>query len=367
MTTAPQDSSGDDVRILVVDDEEQIRDVLCRLLSRSGYPCEAAPDAEQAIALLNEKDFGLVLSDVDMPGPSGLDFITEIAREHPDTATVMVTGMDDAQLADTALDVGAYGYIIKPFEANEILINVSNAIRRRKLEMENRTHRMRLEHMVKDRTAHLWEAIARLERAESDLRTSREETIERLAIAAGFRHDETAPHIQRMSRYCGLLSRRAGLDSETSETIRVASLMHDVGKIGIPDYILLKAGPLTEEERSVMERHSDIGYRILAESSSALLETAAHIARTHHERVDGTGYPRALEGEAIPIEGRIAAIADVFDALTSDRVYKTAFPLVEAVDTMRKARAVQFDAELLDVFLGVMDEVLEIKEQYADS
>jgi putative two-component system response regulator len=355
------------VGILVVDDEEQIRRVLCRLLRRNGYECDSAADADEAMNLLNQKRFGLVLTDVDMPGSSGLDLITEIARVYPDTATVMVTGMDDAQLADTALEIGAYGYIIKPFEPNEILINVSNAIRRRRLEMESRTHRIRLEQMVKDRTADLWEAIARLERAERDLRTSREETIERLAIAAEFRDDETAQHIQRMSRYCGLLARTAGMDIERSETIRVASLMHDVGKIGIPDYILLKPGPLTGDERSIMQQHSDIGYRILAGSSSELLATAADIAWTHHERVDGAGYPRGLTGEAIPIEGRIAAIADVFDALSSDRVYKKAFSLVTAVEIMRKGRGAHFDLDLLDAFLGVMDEVLEIKEQYADS
>jgi putative two-component system response regulator len=354
------------VAILVVDDEDSIRRILSRLLRRNGYICETAADADEAMRLLQETEFALVLTDVDMPGSSGLDLITEIARDFPDTATVMVTGMDDAQLANTALDIGAYGYIIKPFQPNEILINVSNAIRRRRLEMETRTHRIRLEQMVKDRTADLWDAIARLERAERDLRTSREETIERLAIAAEFRHDETAQHIQRMSRYCALLARNAGMDSERSETIRVASLMHDVGKIGIPDHILLKPGPLTPDERAIMQQHTDIGFRILAGSSSELLATAADIAWTHHERVDGSGYPRGLKGDAIPIEGRIAAIADVFDALSSDRAYKTAFSLVTAVEGMRKARGTHFDPELLDVFLNSIDEVLEIKEQYAD-
>lgn len=214
-STAPDHAAATDggAAILVVDDEESIRRILSRLLRRNGYVCETAADADEAIRLLHETEFALVLSDVDMPGSSGLDLITEIARDFPDTATVMVTGMDDAQLANTALDIGAYGYIIKPFQPNEILINVSNAIRRRRLELETRTQRIRLEQMVKDRTADLWDAIARLERAERDLRTSREETIERLAIAAEFRHDETAQHIQRMSRYCALLARNAGMDS----------------------------------------------------------------------------------------------------------------------------------------------------------
>jgi len=306
------------------------------------------------------------LTDMDMPGSSGLDLIMQINQAHPDTATVMVTGMDDAQLAQTALEIGAYGYIIKPFEPNEILINVANALRRRGLEVESRNHQMILEQRIKERTAELWEAIARLEKAEKEVRLSREETIQRLAIAAEFRHDETEQHIQRMSRYCALIARSHGADVERVELIRVASLMHDVGKIGIPDSILLKPGKLTPEERTIMQQHSEIGYRILAGSKSDLLRKAADIAWTHHERVDGTGYPLGLVGDQIPIEGRIAAIADVFDALTSDRVYKKAFPLGRAVDILREGRDLQFDAGLLDSFLNVIDEALEILERYAD-
>ena len=352
--------------ILVVDDEEPIRRILVRLLERNGYPSASATDAEDAMLRLKEQDFSLVLTDMDMPGSSGLDLIMQINQAHPDTATVMVTGMDDAKLAHTALDIGAYGYIIKPFEPTEILINVANALRRRGLEIENRAHRVRLEQMIKERTAELWEAIARLEKAEKEVRLSREETIQRLAIAAEFRDDETAQHIQRMSRYCALLARSHGADIERTELIRVASLMHDVGKIGIPDSILLKPGKLTPEERTIMQQHSEIGYRILAGSKSDLLRTAADIAWTHHERVDGTGYPLGLVGDQIPLEGRIAAIADVFDALTSDRVYKKAFPLGKAVDIMREGRDLHFEAALLDSFLNVIDEALDIRERYAD-
>jgi putative two-component system response regulator len=363
---ATENLEGDDTRLLVVDDEAPIRRILCRLLERNGYQCEEAGDAEGAMLALKSGDFSLVLTDMDMPGSSGLDLIMQINDAFPDTATMMVTGMDDTKLAGTALDIGAYGYIIKPFEPNEILINVWNALRRRRLEIENRDHRQRLELMVRERTGELWEAIARLERAEKDLRVSREETIQRLAIAAEFRDDETAQHIQRMSRYCALLARAAGFDAEGSENLRVASLMHDVGKIGIPDNILLKPGRLTPEERTIMQQHCEIGYRILAGSRSDLLKTAADIAWTHHERIDGTGYPNGLRGDEIPVEGRIGAIADVFDALSSDRVYKKAYPLGKALDIMREGRGSHFDSELLDSFLVVMDEVVEIREQFAD-
>jgi putative two-component system response regulator len=220
--------------------------------------------------------------------------------------------------------------------------------------------------MVRDRTGELWNAIARLEQAEQELRLSQEETIQRLSIAAEFRDNETARHIQRMSEYCGLLARLMGEDAETCEEIRVASQMHDVGKIGIPDHILLKPGALSSEERETMQKHCEIGYRILAGSKSELLMRAAYIAYTHHERVDGAGYPRGLSEEQIPVEGRIAAIADVFDALTSNRVYKKAFALGKAFETMREGRGTQFDADLLDLFLGSLDAVLEIKTRHED-
>jgi putative two-component system response regulator len=354
-------------RLIIVDDEEAIRTTLRRLLDRNGYVCDVAEDGERAQAAMRIQAYDLVLADMDLPGISGLDLIMQIRRDFPTTATVMVTGMDDTALANDALEVGAYGYILKPFEPNEVLINVANALRRRDLEVENRNHRLRLEQMIRDRTGELWNAIARLEQAEQELRLSQEETIQRLSIAAELRDNETARHIHRMSEYCALLARLAGEDEGTSEEIRVASQMHDVGKIGIPDSLLLKPGPLTADERTVMQGHCEIGYRILAGSKSELLMRAASIAYTHHERVDGEGYPRGLSDEQIPLEGRIAAIADVFDALTSNRVYKQAFALGRAIEDMRVGRGIQFDADLLDLFLGSLDAVLAIKAQHEES
>jgi putative two-component system response regulator len=367
--TAHSPGAGSDVaaaRLIVVDDDEPLREMLSRILERSGYACDVASDAVEALQALREHDYDLVLTDMDMPGISGLDLIMQVAREHPDTATMMVTGMNDTAVANSALDMGAYGYITKPFEANEVVINVANALRRRSLEIENRNHRVRLEQMIRDRTSELWNAIAKLEQAERELRLSQEETIQRLSIAAEYRDNETAKHIARMSEYCGLLARLAEQDAETSELIRVASQMHDVGKIGIPDQILLKPGALTDEERHTMEKHAKIGYKILGGSKSELLMTAASIAYTHHERVDGRGYPRGLTEDQIPLEGRIAAIADVFDAITSNRVYKQAYAFGKAVETMREGRGTQFDADLLDLLLGSLDAVLEIKSRHEE-
>lgn len=356
----------DSPRILIVDDEAPIRTMLGRLLEGYGYACTLAADAAEARARLQERPFALILCDVNMPGESGLDLVTHVLASYQDTAAVMVTGLDNPQLATTALELGAYGYIIKPFESNEVLINVVNALRRRRLEIETRAHREQLEQTVLARTAELRAAIARLERAERDIRQSREETIKRLAIAAEFRDNLTAKHIQRMSQYCAVLARRYGLDADRCELIRIASPMHDIGKLGTPDQILLKPGKITDEEFKIMAQHSEIGYRILADSDADLLKLAATIAWTHHEKFDGTGYPRGLAGTAIPLEGRIAAIADAFDALSSRRTYKPAYALDQTVDMMKARRASHFDPELLDLFLTDLDEIVAIRRRYPD-
>jgi putative two-component system response regulator len=212
----------------------------------------------------------------------------------------------------------------------------------------------------------LQQALEWLEVREKELRLSQEETIQRLAIAAEYRDSATAQHIQRMSHYCELLARKYGLSAERCDLIRTASPMHDIGKIGTPDQVLLKPGKFTQEEFDVISQHAEIGYRILSGSDAEVLKVAALIAWTHHERWDGNGYPRRLKGEEIPIEGRIVAIADAFDALTTQRVYKPAFSLEYAVELMTKHRGEHFDPELLDIFFASMDDIKRIHEQYAD-
>lgn len=349
--------------ILVVDDEAPVRRILSRALQRLGHECVEASDANEARAAIANRRFELVLSDVNMPGDSGIDLIKDLFQADPHLALMMVTGVDDPSLAEEALALGAYGYIIKPFEMNEIVIGVSNALRRRSLEIENARHRQHLEAMVKERTAGLWKAVQQLEQARDDLRSSQAETVHRLSLAAEFRDDETGAHIQRMSQYCGVLAQKVTGDAERAELLQVASVMHDVGKIGIPDSILLKPRKLTPDEYEAMKQHALVGHRILSGGSSELLQLAASIALTHHEKVDGTGYPHGLSGDDIPIEGRIAAIADVFDAVTTDRVYRKAFTLAGALQIMREGRGTHFDASLLDAFFDSMDLVLRIKQE----
>src|SRR5215210_2745240 len=295
-------------RILIVDDEPAIRELLCRLLERDGHESAVANDVAQARAQLELEDFEVVLCDVNLPGESGLVFVRYALSADRDIAVVMVTGFDDPELAETALELGAYGYVVKPFRPSELSIAVANALRRRRLEIENRDHRDRLQDTVLEQTRALREAVHGLEGKERELQESREETIRRLARAAEFRDRETGDHIERVSHTSALLARHLGLVSERCELLRIASPLHDIGKIAVPDRVLLKPGPLTSDERSQMERHAEAGYWMLAGSGQPLLELAALVAWTHHERVDGTGYPRGLAGDEIPIEGRIVAV-----------------------------------------------------------
>jgi putative two-component system response regulator len=352
--------------VLVVDDEPQVQQLIARILERNGFRCELAASADEARELLESRteSFQLMLCDVNMPGESGLELLSSTLATHPEVAALMVTGADDPEMAENAIKLGAFGYLTKPFRPNELMINIVNALHRRRLELENRAHKAMLENAVEARTAALSEAVSRLQRSEQELRTHQEETVRRLSSMAELRDLETGRHLERMSSYCELLAERFDFPRERVELMRIASPMHDVGKIGIPDNILLKPSTLTPEEREVMQQHTVIGYRILSGSDAELLTLAAMLAWTHHERFDGSGYPRQRVGEEIPLEGRIAAVADVFDALTSDRIYRPAFDVEEAVTMMREQRGTHFDPEVLDRFLDAMDKVEEIRIGY---
>lgn len=358
---APQDA-----KILIVDDESYIREILSRWLSKDGYDCVTAGNGEQALQALAQSPVSLMISDIMMPGISGLELLATAKKHYQDLAVIMATAVDDRQVGTQALELGAYGYVIKPLDRNEVLINVANGLHLRRLEMENRRHREQLEQLVEERTRKLQETIHKLQETEQELSISREETIQRLAMAAEFRDDETALHTVRMGSFCQILAVQAGLPPAECELMRTAGPLHDVGKIGTPDNILLKPGKLTVEEFEIIKKHAEIGHRLLSNSRSTMLEKGAIIAWTHHEKFNGSGYPRGLSGEDIPIEGRIAAICDVFDALTSDRVYKKAYPIDKAVEILREGRGSHFDPVLLDLFLNAMDEVLAIKGEFVD-
>jgi putative two-component system response regulator len=347
---SPRLDRSDEARVLVVDDDEPMRRMIARMVSTAGYDVETVADAAEARVRLTLADFALVICDLNMPGESGDDLVAWIRDEHPDVAVVMASGTSHPGIAEAVLAAGAYGFLLKPFKPNEVAINVAGALHRRRLEIENREYRDLLEYRVAERTAALREAVERRQASERELSRSREETIQRLSLAIEFRSHETGAHVERIGVGAELVSRRLGLGEQRCEMVRVAAVLHDVGKIAIPDSVLLKPGPLTRSERHEVERHAEVGYRLLAGSHRALLELAAQIAWTHHERVDGAGYPRGLGGDEIPLEGRITAVVDVFDALTNDRVYRPAFPRKRALEIMHEGRGSQFDAAVLDAF-----------------
>ncbi len=359
-------SASPPTRVLVVDDEDAVRRQLGRILERRGYEPVLVADVEHALAVIGGGDVDLVLCDVMMPGGSGIDLLHRLHDVGSHVPVVMVSGMSDPEFTDVALELGADGYVTKPFDPNQVLVAAASALRRARLERENREYRAHLEAMVVERTAALRDAVAEVQRANDQLRQSAELTINALAQAIEGRDVETGSHVVRVSRYTNLLAGKYGFDAAEAQMFGVASAMHDIGKIGVPDGILFKPGPFTAPEYDVIKQHPELGYQILAKSDQPLLATAASIARTHHERWDGTGYPHGLRGDAIPIEGRLAAVADVFDAIVCRRCYKPAYPVERALEIVRDARGTQFDPDVVEVFFANLDAVLDIRNDHPD-
>jgi cyclic di-GMP phosphodiesterase len=297
-----------------------------------------------------------------MPGESGLVLIEEIAREHPQTAIVMVTGVDDPEIAAQAFRLGAHGYLVKPFWPGQLQITVANALRQHRLELAEEARQAALLGSAEEKAEALrHELIDAQRKAIADLRASRQETVERLARAIEMHDPETGRHIDRMASVTALLGQRLGLDAEQTLLLRAAAPMHDVGKIATPDSVLHKDGPLSASERKLMEVHTSVGHEILDDSESELLRMAATIALTHHEWFDGSGYPRGLRGEEIPLVGRIAAVADVFDALLSDRPYRPAFTVEETMGMIASERSTHFDPAIVDALLEGVDEAVTLR------
>ncbi|MGA2519480.1 MAG: HD domain-containing phosphohydrolase [Acidimicrobiales bacterium] len=358
---------GGAAAILVVDDQEPVRRGLARILARDGYRCDLVGSVDEARHALRLGTYKLVLCDIMMPDEHGMALLRHARSCYPCLPVVMVSGVTEPTIAATAISLGAYGYVTKPFEANQVLIEVANALLRAKIEAENISYRTRLEDMVTTQTDLLRETVEQLRASEASLRRVSEDTINSLARAIEGRDYETSRHIERMSRYAAILAGRCGLSDEACANIRLASAMHDVGKIGVPDSILLKPGSVTPDEFEIIKQHSELGFQILERSEQPLLVMAALIARTHHERWDGTGYPHALAGEAIAIEGRIAAVADVFDALVSRRVYKPAFTVERSLEIMRQGRGTSFDPDVLDQFLDHAGEAVTVLDMFPDA
>lgn len=328
------------IHILVVDDEQAIRDVFFMAIEHSGYQCRTAASGLEALDILEQNPMDVVITDIQMPGLSGIDLVKRI-REKFDSDVIVMTGFVEDFTYEKIIELGARDFIHKPVRLNELLVRLKRVLNERKLLAERN------------------EAFEELKEAYLD-------TVNRLVLAAEYKDEDTGDHILRMSRYCALLAKKLGLPADDVQMMLYASPMHDIGKIGIPDSILLKNGKLTDEEFQIIKNHTLIGGKILAASKSKILESAQIIAVTHHEKWNGTGYPAGICREDIPLFGRIVALADTFDALTSRRPYKDPYPLEIACDIISKERERHFDPEVTDTFLRYVDDLWKIRSQVGE-
>jgi putative two-component system response regulator len=342
-------------RVAIIDDSDINLTLLKALVTKLGG-CEPVLFQESRVGLAwcvdNRPD--LLIVDYMMPDLDGLQFIARF-RAAPgceEIPVLMITANDDKDVRYEALQIGATDFLTKPVDRIEFSARVRNMLSL----STSRRH-------LADRAAWLAEAV---EKATAAIRSREQELLFRMSRAAEFRDPETGAHIQRMAHYSHLIAASLGLPAEDQALILQAAPMHDVGKIGIPDYILLKPGKLTPEEFEVMKTHSRLGFELLSGSESVVLQAAASIAIGHHEKYDGSGYPYGVAGEAIPLFGRIVAVADVFDALTSERPYKKAWTFDQAVSFLREGAGRHFDAACVEAFLVRMDDVLAIHARFQD-
>jgi len=327
-------------RLLIVDDEIEITEILADLLSEE-YECARAGSAEEALTRLQESEFQLVISDITMPGMSGLDMIPHVKELSPDTVVVMISGMQTVESAIGALRLGAFDYLMKPFDLRQVEAVVKRALEHHDLVVAKQRYENHLEELVEQRTAEL-------DRALNSLEAAYRSTLKALTAALETRDSETHGHSERVVSYSLRLGREYGLNSEQMKALEFGSLLHDIGKIGVPDSILSKPAKLTEEEWVRMREHPLHGQQILR--GIEFLQGASRVVAQHHEKWDGTGYPLGLRNEDIDICARIFAVADAFDAITSDRVYRRGKPYEAAAQELDDWAGRQFDPKVVEAF-----------------
>jgi putative two-component system response regulator len=349
-------------RVMVVDDEILNLKLIGAMLKPQGYEVILANDGEECLQKVAENPPDIILLDIMMPKLNGFDVVTKLKADERFALIpiVMVTALQDVNDRVKALEVGAEDFLTKPVDRMELRARVRSLLKVKAYNDHMVNYRQELESEVRRRTLEIQETNKKLEKAHEKLRGASLETIFRLSRAAEFKDEDTGAHIISMSRISARIAKQYGLSQTTVEAILYASPMHDIGKIGIPDRILLKNGPLNDEEWTVMRMHTVYGGKILENSDIGFLRLGEVIAITHHEKFNGSGYPKGLKGKQIPLAGRIVAVADVFDALMSRRPYKPAFTSEQAINIITEGRGRHFDPEVVDVFLKDIPEILRI-------
>ena len=348
-------------RILFVDDEENLRFLFMKVFEGKGFELKTADSFDAAVEALQDQAYDVVVSDITMPGKSGLELLKDIKDLRPEANVILITGNPTIETAAEAVRNGAFDYLIKPFNIailekviKKALLQKRRADETRRLATVEQQYVENLENTLQQQSKEIRKAYDFLEKAHI-------KSLEVLATAVDYRDDDTGSHVVRIGEYATLLGMKKGLSDKNIEILRHAAPMHDVGKIGIPDAILQKPGKLTREEFEVMKQHTVIGAKIFYNSEHPYHIASGIIALTHHEKFDGTGYPRGLEGDNIHIFGRIVALVDVFDALTSDRVYKKAWSDEDALALIREEKGRHFDPELAEIFLSNFEEIKRVR------
>ena len=336
-------------RILIVDDEEAIREIVASMLTIAGYRCQQAGSGVEALAVLESgEEFELMLSDLMMAELDGIGLLERTKEKYPDMPVVMVTAVHDISVALAAIRNGAYDYLLKPFEREQLLATVRRAMENRRLKLENRAYQVNLETLVAARTDQLRQAM-------SDLERSYDITLEALGDALDLKDAETEGHSKRVTAFTIAIARAMGLSPDRIRVIARGAFLHDIGKMAIPDAILRKPGALTPEEINIMKEHCWHGYQILRKIP--FLTEAAEIVYAHQEKWDGTGYPRQLKGDEIPLGSRIFSLADTMDAIMSDRPYRAAQPFSAARDEIQRFAGRQFDPNIVKCFVEMPESI----------
>lgn len=348
-----QNPETQSARILIVDDEVFVREILVRKLRALGYVCDSCEDGPSALKILHEQAYDLLLTDIMMPEMSGVDLIKEAAKVRPELAVILVTSVIDLEVAVDALKLGAYDYITKPFSLEEVTVAVARALEKRKLVIDNVKYQETLEEQVASRTRQLREAL-------DVLQASYHSVLVALGTALDSRDADTGCHSYRVTLYSTRIARQLALNHREIRSIEQGALLHDIGKIGVPDDLLRKPDRLTDAEWAMMRRHPEIGFRIL--SGIKFLQGAAQIVLQHHERYDGLGYPKGLSSDSVAIGARIFALADAFDSMTSDRPFQVACSFEAGREEIRRCAGKQFDPRVVEAFLFIpMEELKEIR------